>query len=57
MALDENLDVSLTSLDFNRLWGRNIEIPATGDQSEIYTIDLRMRCILYSLPCLKCKDM
>jgi hypothetical protein len=57
MVLVENLDVSLTSLEFNRLWGRNIEIPATGDQSEIYAIDLRMRCILYSLPCLECKDI
>jgi hypothetical protein len=57
MALIENLDVSLTSLEFNRLWGRNIEIPAIGSQSEIYAIDLRMRCILYSLPCLECKDM
>jgi hypothetical protein len=41
MALIENLDVSLTSLEFNRLWGRNIEIPAIGSQSEIYAIDLR----------------
>ena len=41
MTLVENLDVSLTSLDFNRLWGRNIEIPETGNKSEIYAIDLR----------------